>query len=187
MFTLYVKRHFAAALLGSLAVVLAGCSSGEAEPASAPRPTPSVEEAQADPASWPQQITGARLVEGVVGDRGQSRLVRTFTVGDTNLEWADLCDLPSVAPYADGPLIAVSVDDRRLIGSGCVPGDSTLSGTDMSFGKDARDARRGWARLGVKPGDTVTVRLWMETLNGKFVTKPDVRLGFALYERTGTG
>ena len=186
LFTLCVKSHFAAVLLSAAGMILAGCSSQETEPADAPRHSPTVEAAQADPTTWPQQLAGAQLVHGVVGQRGQSRLARTFTVEDTNLAWADLCDLPSVAPYANGPLLAASVNGRRLIDSGCVSGDSTLSGMDMSFGKQPSDARQGWARLGVRPGDTVTIRVWMETMHGKLVTQPDARLGFALYERTGS-
>jgi hypothetical protein len=182
---LHVKSHCAAVLIGGVALVLGGCAGEGSESASAPRPSPTESSALPDPTVWPEQVAGARLVHGVVGGRGQSRIAATFTVGDTNLEWADVCDLPSVAPYvANGPLIMASVNGRLFNGTGCVTGDSTLSGTDMSHGEQAQTNRRGWEQLGVRPGDSVTVRAWLETASGKRITRPDVRLGFALYERT---
>lgn len=172
--------------MGCVALVLGGCAGDGRERASVPRPSPAESGALPDPTTWPQQFPGVELVHGVVGKRGQSRLVSTFTVGDTNLEWADVCDLPSAQPYmANGPLIMASVNGRLFNGTGCVTGDSTLSGRDMSFGDQPGTNRRGWAQLGVRPGDTVTVRVWLETASGKRITRPDVRLGFALYERTG--
>ncbi len=184
--TPHVKSHCAAVLLGCVALVLGGCAGDGRESASVPRPSPTESGALSDPTVWPEQVAGTQLVHGVVGKRGQSRLAGSFTVGDTNLEWADLCDLPSVAPYArNGPLITASVNGRLFNGTGCVPGDSTFSGPDMSFGQHPSAVRRAWAQLGVRPGDPVTVRLWLATASGKRITKPDVRLGFALYERTG--
>ena len=177
----------AAAVLAAVAVVpVIDAARSAPEPASAPRPTPTVEEALPNPTTWPGQLPGVELVHGVVGKRGESQLVSTFTVGDTNLEWADVCDLPSAQPYmANGPLIMASVNGRLFNGTGCVTGDSTLSGTDMSLGAQPGTNRRGWEQLGVEPGDTVTMRVWLETASGKRITRPGVRLGFALYERTG--
>jgi hypothetical protein len=178
----------AAAVLAAVAVVVPvlDATRSAPEPATTPRPTPTVAEALPKPTVWPEQFPSAQLVHGVVGKRGESQLVSTFTVGDTNLEWADVCDLPSVEPYvANGPLIVASVNGRFLNGTGCVAGDSTLSGTDMSHGQQPQTNRRGWALLGVEPGDTITVRAWLEAANGKRITRSDVRLGFALYERTG--
>src|SRR5262245_51774818 len=104
----------AGVVLVAVAVVLVINAARQApEPASVPRPSPTAESALPDPTVWPEQVRGVRLVHGVVGEEGQSRLTSTFTVEDTNLKWGDLCDLPSVAPYAShGPLVTASVNGR---------------------------------------------------------------------------
>lgn len=174
----------AAVALTALAVVpqLQGERSAP-RPASGPDRTAHAE--RPNPWKWRQTVAGDTLVLGEVGQRGQSRLTGTFTPADTNMEWRLFCDTgdrPGVS--ATHLSMAYSVNGNNFGAIGCNENSDAVGATGTYF-DDASDANRvAWARNGVQSDRPVTVRAWLENRQEERVAAPDVRMGFALYQRT---
>lgn len=175
----------AVAVLIALAVVPALTDDRSARAPARKPPAETTRVDVTDPWVWRRHVAGDTLVQGVVGERGRAVVTRRFIVSGNDLRWAEFCDIRSARGAAPGPLMAYSVNGHDLGATGCADGDSTLGGSGFHFADRPRANRSGWARLGVRPGAEVTVRLWLEDENGGRITRPGVRLGFALYERTG--
>lgn len=151
-------------------------------PASAPAKTAHAD--RPNPWQWQKTIAGDTLAMGAVGERGQSTLTRTFTPGDTDLLFREFCNVARRPGAGSGLMMNYSVNGNDVGGTGCVD-SSDASGATAGYFKDtAAGNRKAWADLDVRPGEPVTVRLWVEDENQKRVERPDLRLGFALYERT---
>ena len=174
----------AAVALVALAVV-PPLQSQRSAPAPASGPTKTAHTDRPNPWEWQKTSAGDTLVLGEVGERGQSRLAGTFTPHDTDMEWRLFCDTgdrPGVS--ATHLSMAYSVNGNNFGAVACDESSDAVGAMGVSFG-DASDANRAaWAPNGVRAGEHTTVRAWVENRHGNRVSAPDVRMGFALYQRT---
>jgi len=186
------RRRATATALGAVAAValiavavVPSLQSQRSGPAPASGPPNTARADRPNPWQWQETTAGDTLVLGEVGQRGQSRLTGTFTPEDTNMEWRLFCDAgdrPGVS--ATHLSMAYSVNGKSFGAIGCNESSDAVGATGTYF-DDASDANRAaWARNGVQPDRPVTVRAWLENRQEERVTAPDVRLGFALYQRT---
>jgi len=152
-----------------------GPASGTAKAAHADHPNPWV---------WRQTVGGDTLALGAVGERGQSTVRKTFVPDETDLSFSAFCDIARRPGAGSGLMMSYSVNGNELGGTGCNDSSDATGGTFGYFKAAAAGNREAWGDLGVRPGRPVTVRLWVENKHRKRVELPDLRLGFALYERT---
>lgn len=169
--------------LTALAVV-PQLQSERSAPAPASGPDRTAHADRPNPWKWRQAIAGDTLAVGMVGERGKSTLTRTFTPGDTDLLWSGFCDIDPRRGVAAAFMMHYSVNGHEVGGTGCSDASDTIGAVSGYFRDAAAGNREAWAEEGVRPGTPVTVRLWVETEDHRRVERPDLRLGFALYERT---
>jgi hypothetical protein len=177
------RRRAAAASVGTVAamgavaaIAVVPAVIGGRTPTPEPADTPS-------PWVWPEKVAGDTLVAGAVGERGQSELLRTFTLDDTDVVFSNLCDTASPTSGRE-LMLAYAVNGQDVGSTGCSTHDSTVDAGTIHFGDDPAVNRSAWADTGLRAGEKATVHLWIEDRKGRQVEVPGVRIGFALYERT---
>jgi hypothetical protein len=127
-----------------------------------------------------QTVPGYELVDGVIGEPGQTDVTTTMVLPEGRLRWDDLC-----VDGGKGLFVRVQVVGRPgWWGSGCDQGDDRYDDPDASYG--------GTSSIGRDPtprGVPVKVRVWLGAEDGgartPAVDDPDAVLGIAVYSETG--
>ncbi|MDQ3628570.1 MAG: hypothetical protein M3419_07155 [Actinomycetota bacterium] len=190
-FTLPIVGAVVLALVAIGAIALA---SGDEPPAQRPSgnqsatadlPDADVDQVEtADAWAYPSTHRGGELLASAVGERGESVVSHRFTLSTVDLRWDYFC-------AADGGRdfdrwAQLTMNGQSMGGSSCGEGERPGPVGHSKLGT-AEQGERLWARMGIRAGDDVVVRIRLTDRDGKAIRDPEARLGFALYERVRRG